>query len=479
MLTYNLDSEKKMPLYEQLYSAIKSDILSNRIESGFKLPSKRNFAKNLAVSTITVESAYEMLLSEGFIFSVPKSGYFVSDCKNVYSADLSNDFTEENSDSSEKSAEKNDENAQNFDFDFVSSATLASLFPFSAMAHLTRKILAEKSDSIMRSSPSGGILELKRAICRHLEQFRALKANENQIVIGAGTEYLYSLLIQLLGFDKIWAVEDPGYTKIAQIYSAHRLRVAHIPMDLSGMCVDELKKSGAEIAHISPSHQFPTGITASVERRRELLSWAAEKSGRFIIEDDYDSELRLDSAPVPSLQSIDTAGKVIYINTFSRTLSSTLRVSYMVLPLSLSAIFYEKLGFYSNTVPVVNQRALAAFMTEGFFEKHINRLRRHYTAVRDELLLAIREADNRLSRAEITGENAGLHFLLNLSKLTEKSDAELADCAKNAGIKIRCLSEYFSNPENAVRGTLVVNYSSLPANPEKIRDVASRLASIL
>lgn len=470
MLTYNLsESKKSLPLYEQLYKNIKTDIISGKLESGAKLPSKRNFAKNLGISTITVESAYEMLLSEGFIFSVPKSGYFVSE--NPPDTALSSQESE--SDESEKREEgKGEEKAL---FDFESSATLPVLFPFSAWAHLTRKVLSEKKE-VLRASPSFGTRELQRAIKRHLEQFRALKVSEEQIVIGAGTEYLYSLIIQFLGTNKTYAVEEPGYQKISEVYFAHNIKTAHIALDAEGIDMEALSKSGADVAHISPSHHFPTGITTTISRRKELLEWAVEKEGRFIIEDDYDSELRLDGYPVPALQSIDSADKVIYINTFSKTLSSTLRVSYMVLPSSLVSSFSEKLGFYSNTVPVINQHTLASFMNQGFFEKHINRLRRNYTKVRDFLLESVK-ANEKLKTAKISQENSGLHFLLCVE--TEKSDEILTEQARKIGIKIRCLSQYFFDKEKSPAHTLVINYSSIPADKKLIFDALERLSSIL
>lgn len=468
MLTYNLSEGKKsLPLYEQLYKNIKTDIISGKLESGAKLPSKRNFAKNLGISTITVESAYEMLLSEGFIFSVPKSGYFVSE--NPPDAAF---FTEDDEGETSKNAPESEEKA---DFDFESSATLPSLFPFSAWAHLTRKVLSEKKE-VLRASPSFGTRELQKAIKRHLEQFRALKVSEEQIVIGAGTEYLYSLIIQFLGANKTYAVEEPGYQKISEVYRAHNIKTAHIALDSEGIDMSALRKSGADVAHISPSHHFPTGITTTILRRKELLEWAGEKEGRFIIEDDYDSELRLDGFPVPALQSIDNADKVIYINTFSKTLSSTLRVSYMVLPSSLVSAFSEKLGFYSNTVPVINQHTLAFFMNQGFFEKHINRLRRNYTQVRDFLLEGVK-ANDKLKTAQISQENSGLHFLLCVK--TEKSDESLTEQSRKIGIKISFLSKYFFDKEKSPAHTLVINYSSIPADKKLIFDALERLSSIL
>ena len=470
MLTYSFSDEinahtgKKTPLYEQLYDFIRSDILSGKLKGGEKLPSKRNFAKNLAVSTITVETAYDNLLSEGYIYSVEKRGYFISE-------DISSSLLYASSLGTEEKS-KEETQGENTFTDLNSNTANASLFPFSTWAHITRKVMAEKREELLQSSSSGGTEELKQAIARHLSQFRALDIDEQQIIIGAGTEYLYSLIIQLLGYEHTYALEEPGYQKISRIYAAHRVETAHIELDREGISIAELKKSSASIVHISPSHHFPTGCIMTIARRYELLEWADEESDRYIIEDDYDSELRFDSRPIPSLQSIDKKGKVIYINTFSKTLSSTIRVSYMVLPKHLVDVFYSKLGFYSNTVPVINQYVLASFMSSGHFEKHINRLRQHYKDLRNYFLTQIQQ---HLRGAEVKDEVAGLHFLLHIA--TDKSDEELKRAAKEKGVLLSCLSDYYFDKAKAKEHIIVVNYSSL--DKAQIQSAVSILSHII
>jgi len=454
MLTYSFDEKSKKPLYEQLYDFIKADILSLKLKEKEKLPSKRNFAKNLAVSTITVETAYDKLASEGYIYSVAKSGYFVSSL-DFYQKDFSvkqDTDAEKSKNTSEQKPNKDTEEKA----DLTNNSAKAALFPFSTWAHITRKIMAEKKEYLLHSSSCGGTQELRKAIARHLLQFRDLKVSDEQIIIGAGTEYLYSLIIQFLGYENTYAVEEPGYKKISSIYQAHTVKTVHIPLDDKGINIELLEESKANIAHISPSHHFPTGKVTPIERRYELLDWADKEDNRYIIEDDYDSELRLDSHPIPTLQSIDTKGKVIYINTFSKTLSSTIRVSYMVLPKRLVEKFYSKLGFYSNTVPVINQYALAAFMSEGHFEKHINRLRRHYKDLRNFFLEEIKE---KLKDAQIMEEDAGLHFLLRVN--TKKSDEQILKDAEKKGVKLSLLSDYYFDKSKAKEHIIVVNYSNL------------------
>ena len=244
-------------------------------------------------------------------------------------------------------------------------------------AKLTRENVAGRSDKLLEVSESSGIYELREAIAGHLASFRGLHASPDQIVVGAGTEYLYGLIIKLLGKDKKYCVEDPGYRKISQIYEAEGVKHAFGKMDGSGLLVSELVRTKADIAHISPTHHFPTGITMPIGRRGEIMAWAMEEEGRYIVEDDYDSEFRLAGRPVPSLFSTDNNNKVIYMNTFSKTISPSLRVGYMVLPKCLVDRFDVRLGFYSCTVPTFEQLVIAELINNGDFERHINRVRRN------------------------------------------------------------------------------------------------------
>ncbi len=445
MLTYSFSDIGSESLYEHLYGCIKNDILSGKLRSGTKLPSKRTFAKNLGISTITVENAYSLLISEGYIYSIPKKGYFISDI----------------SASPTQLAEPHDENdtaASEYIADFAGNNTLHTLFPFTTWAKLMRGVISEKRVELMKKSPSGGLPELRAAIAEHLYQFRGMRVLPSQIIIGSGTEYLYGLIIQLLGQKNVFAVEDPGYRKIAMVYEANGVDFRYIPLDSDGIDVNALRDSKADILHISPSHHFPTGTVTPINRRYELLSWAAEAPTHYIIEDDYDSEFRLCGKPVPTLRSIDVTDKVIYMNTFTKTLASTIRISYMVLPMTLTEKFYKKLGFYSCTVSTFEQYALAEFINGGFFGNHINRARRYYREERDELLKVISE-NAAFSDTEILEQDSGLHFLLRLN--TSLSDKELVTNARRYGINVSCLSEYFHDKQNAAEHILIINYSGI------------------
>ena len=461
MLTYALENRGTDTLYEYLYKQIKTDILSKKLVAGERLPSKRLLAKNLNVSTITVENAYSQLVAEGYIYSIPKSGYYVTDI----SADLMEPLPERPAKQFEKPEEK-----KTYFADFASNSTVEDAFPFSIWSKLLKEVMAENSKELMSRSPSKGVYELRSAVAGYLYQFRGMDVKPEQVIIGAGTEYLYGLIIQLLGYDKCYAVEDPGYQKISRIYQAQNVCCKFVAMDENGINMEALEESGADVLHISPAHHFPTGLVTPVSRRYELLSWASRKDNRYIIEDEYDSEFRLVGKPVPTLESIDVGEKVIYINTFSKSLSSTIRISYMVLPESLMRRYDEMLSFYACTVSNIEQYTLARFITDGCLEKHINRMRNYYREQRDLVLACIKKYMNP-DKIRICEENSGLHFLLEID--TNYSDERLRNNAEARDIHISFLSQYYRNTENARYHTLVINYSGIM--PEHIEEAVRRL----
>lgn len=449
MLTYSFTDIGSDSLYIHLYNCIKKDILDGTLTPNTKLPSKRSFAKNLGISTITVENAYAQLKSEGYIYSLPKRGFFVKEI--MKPALLSPAAPLPKAQATEKK--------ECYQIDFVNNKTTPDNFPFSIWAKLIRETISEKSEELMISPPCGGIMELRAAICHHLKGFRNMDVSPEQVIIGAGTEYLYGLLIKLLGFQKEYAIENPGYQKLAKIYDSYQVKYHAIPLDENGMDVSALEDSHAHIAHITPSHHYPTGIVTSVSRRYELLAWASKHPGRYIIEDDYDSEFRLSGQPIPTLQSIDHSEKVIYINTFAKSLSSTVRLSYMVLPKHLFEMYNRQLSFYSCTVSNFEQYTLARFLADGYFEKHINRMRTHYKGIRDTLLDTIKKSPFS-SRIRILEEDAGLHFLMQID--TDQTDRELLQTAAKHGVHLSCLSQYYFEPVAQMpKHTLILNYSGL------------------
>ncbi len=520
MLTYSFEDIGNDTLYEHLYKAVKNDILNGTLTPMQKLPSKRSFAKNLSISTITVENAYSQLLAEGYIFSVPKKGYYVSDFSNPLLPDINikSDFhntdmkqNHPNTDTGQNTS--NTDTTQNifntdvrqnvlntdirqniFNIDTMSTSVNthnmpeaftsinltvnhinADNFPFSIWSKLIREVISTEKSSLMKPLPSAGSYELRSAIAKHLRDYRGLKVSPEQIIIGAGTEYLYSIIIQLMGRKLVYGLEDPGYKKISKIYNSHKVACTYIPITASGINMDILRKSSADIMHISPSHHFPTGIVTSIRTRYKLLEWANENKTRYIIEDDYDTEFRLVGKPIPALLGIDRNEKVIYMNSFSKSLSSTIRISYMVLPAQLMKKYNETLSFYSCTVSSFEQATLAKFISDGYFEKHINRMRNYYRKLRDTLLNAIRKSPLN-SNCTILEENSGLHFLLKIN--TDKTDTQLKADARSNGLIISCMSDYYMHhPINNNEHIIIINYSGIDAG--SINSIIEKLCRII
>lgn len=454
MLTYNLKKSPGVPLYEALYRCIREDILSGSLAPGEKLPSKRALAENLEVSKITVETAYSQLLAEGYIRSREKVGYFVEAVERPEAP------------GQDKRSQPVPE-AETPLLDLTTNGT--EQFPFSVWSRLQREVMLDYGEALLRPLPNRGIPELRKAIAEHLAAFRGMRVSPENILIGAGTDFLYNLLIQLLGREKTYAVEEPGYGKIRKIYAAGGVACVSAPMDGLGVRPESLEN--ADVLHFSPSHHFPTGLVTPVSRRMELLEWARQE--KWIIEDDYDSEFRFDAHPMPAMQSLDRWGRVIYMNTFSKSLAPSIRISYMVLPENLMAQFQRKLGFYSCTVPSFEQYTLARFLSRGYFEKHINRMRKFYKNRRNTLV-SLLENCVFSDRLTILEQNAGLHFLLRVK--TDREDGELTRMLKGLGIRIHALSEYYHDSPGS-RHCLVVNYSGL--KEENLESALERIEKTL
>lgn len=438
MLTYQLKKQPGLPLYESLYRGIREDILSGRLSPGEKLPSKRALAQHLEVSKITVETAYSQLLSEGYIRSAEKVGYFVEAVEQPLHPT--------------RYVREEVENEPPPILDLTANGP--AHFPFSVWSRLQREVMLDYGEKLLKPLHNQGSPALRCAIARHLARFRGIGVAPENIVIGAGTDFLYNLLIQLLGRDKIYGVEDPGYEKIRKIYTAGGVECVSAIMDERGVLPQALGR--AQVLHISPAHHFPTGLVTPLSRRQELMDWA-ERADGYIIEDDYDSEFRFHARPMPALQALDRQGRVIYLNTFSKSLAPSIRVGFMVLPPALMAVFREKLGFYSCTVPSFEQYTLAQFLDRGYFEKHINRMRKFYRARRDRVVAAL-ESCPYAQRMTILEQDAGLHFLVRVE--TSLSDAALAARFSEAGIRVRCLTDFY-HEEMESGHCLVVNYSGL------------------
>ena len=453
MLTYDLTQKDKLTIYEYLYQCIKRDILDGVLRPHEKLPSKRELAKHHQISLKTVENTYEQLLTEGYIYSEEKRGYFVM----PIGKDAGN-RTSAHENHMPFSVYQGDVGEEHYFVDFTSNQAAIDKFPFSTWAKTMRNVLTEQDAHLLQTVPFQGIFELRQAIAKYLYAFRGMQVSPDQIIIGAGTEYLYGRLIQLLGREHVYAVEDPGYQKITKIYRAHDVTWEYIPVDENGLQVERLYESQASVVHVSPGHHFPTGSIMPIARRKQLLEWAEQDRERYIIEDDYDSEFRFSRRPVPAIQSINYNHRVIYMNTFSKTLAPSIRISYMVLPRKLMERYINTMNFYSCTVSAFEQYTMAEFMNKGYFERHIHRMKKYYKEKRDSLLKVL-EYSPLKEYVTIDEKDAGNHFLMNLK--TNLSDTELKWYAREQGIKLDCLSEYCVGDKEAFEHTIIVNYSDL------------------
>ncbi len=354
-MKYHIDKKSLVPAYLQLYEQLKSDIVSHHFSFGSKLPSKRTLAAEIGVSVIPVEHALTLLCDEGYIEAQERSGYFV-----IYKR---KDFGGSN------------ETPYVAIMPELHPHSSSGEFPFSVFAKTVRKVLLDYGDNVFVKSHNHGTLELRNAICTYLARSNGISVSPEQVIIGAGAEYLYSLIVQLFGKDKIYATENPCYEKIRRVYEANGVQCEALKIGSGGIKTSELEKAKAKILHITPFNSFPSGVTANATKRYEYIQWARERDA-YIIEDNYDSELTISKKNEDTVFSLDTDGRVLYLNTFSKTIAPAMRVGYLILPKNLLGEFEEKLGFYSCTVPVLEQYILSNLILSGDFERHINRVRR-------------------------------------------------------------------------------------------------------
>lgn len=449
MLTYDLSERGNKTLYEYLYQCIREDIQKGRLKAGEKLPSKRKLAQQHQISLKTVENAYEQLMLEGYINGQEKRGYFVMESEIRYSQKAGRLPYEP-----EALPEKED----TLLVDFTSNQAAVEKFPMDTFSKVIRQVLAERGRELLETVPFAGVYELRVEIAKYLYAYRGMEVSPEQIIIGAGTEYLYGRLLQLLGRESIYAIEDPGYHRFAKLYEANGVQWRYVGIDEEGISMEKLRESGANVVHVSPAHHFPTGLITPISRRQELLAWTEECLGRYIIEDDYDSEFRFSKRPIPSIQSMDKNHRVIYFNTFSKTLAPSIRISYMVLPPALMERYVSTMNFYACTVSALEQYAMAEFMKKGYFERHIHRMKNDYRKKRDRVLEVLEQSPLR-DYITVTEKGAGNHFLVMLH--TSLSDTQLKWLAGEQGIKLNFLSEYCVQEKERYAHIMLVNYSDL------------------
>lgn len=434
-LTPNLNFTSGEPLYVQLYKYIKNEIKTGNLAVNAKLPSKRKFATYLQVSENTIESAYEQLMAEGYIESKARKGYFVCEVEQYHIA----------SENEEPLAEEKQHIEGKYMYHFTHSGVDIRTFPFSVFRKLTNQVLTKDNGEVLMLGHPQGEQELRNQIAKYLYKSRGVNCSPSQIILGSGTQYLMKMLLQVLD-GSIFAVENPGYHRKLVIFEKGMDNVRDIPLDKGGLILSKLKNSGANIVFVTPSHQFPCGMIMPIARRMQLLKWAKEESGRYIIEDDYDSEFRYTGKPIPALQGLDKDEKVIYMGTFSKALLPSIRISYMVLPRPVLKIYQEDYFFYAQTVSRTDQEILIKFLQEDYWDKHIQKMRVVYRKKRDSLMAAISEYFP--PSAEVIGQESGLHILVRPNN--RMNEQELIMKAADEGIKVYPVSQFGSNDGHTI-----------------------------
>lgn len=446
-MTIQLRADGDKCLYEQIYEHIKQEIREGKLLTGERLPSTRSLAEYLQVARSTVDYAYDQLLSEGYIEARPYKGYFVCPMEELLQMESSMQGNAERtrtvlqeaivgSTDTELTEHRAGEERLSYLYDFSPNGIDMSGFPFGVWKRITKNILTDANSELFSQGEPQGDYDLRLTISRYLHSSRGVNCTPEQIIVGAGNDYLLMLLEKILGRHVKIAMENPTYKRAYRIFESFAYPITTVDMDESGMKVDKLTKEDVRLAYVMPSHQFPTGTVMPIGRRRELLKWADGGSDRYLIEDDYDSEFRYRGKPIPSLQASDEHGKVIYIGTFSKAIAPAIRVSYMVLPGELLARYREKCYFYSCTVSRIDQRILNEFIRDGYFERHLNKMRKIYRGKHDLLLDCLKPFEEKFA---ISGEHAGLHLLLK-AKDEEEEKTFIRSAAEN-GVKVYGLSD--------------------------------------
>ncbi|GAF64622.1 transcriptional regulator [Bacillus sp. TS-2] len=441
-----LNKQSSVPLYEQLYSYIKKEIIEGRIEFGTKLPSKRKLSEFLKVSQNTVETAYEQLLAEGYIEVIARKGFFVQTYEDLQF--VSPTIQQRNTDKLEMK--------EVIDYHFHPSQIDSTFFPFDKWRKHMKNALTKSQHHLLLLGDYRGEYELRYEISQYIYHSRGVICKPEQIIIGAGVEVLLQQLVLLLGSSQMYGVEDPGYHVILKILKHYPNKATALEMDDKGISIKHLLQSKLDVLYLTPSHHFPYGTVLSINRRKRILEWAEEKSHRYIIEDDYDSEFRYSGKTIPSLHSMDRSEKVIYLGSFSKSLMPSARISYMVLPNTLLHSYQEQFNYFHQTVSRIDQVVLAEFMKNGDFEKHLNRMKKIYRRKLERVKSILKPYEQDLT---IVGEQSGLHIVLVVHNgLTEK---ELIDKAKEKNLKIYPLSSYSMKNSSTTPPKFVIGFASI------------------
>ncbi len=430
MKMLNLNPKLKIPLYIQMYSEIKNFILDGSLISKSKLPSKRNLMKKYNISQSTIQNALYLLIEEGYIYSKERKGYFVSDLENIYVK------------SNEKHKKKEKNKMKKIKYDFSYSGVDFKSIPKNIFKKLSKEIFEDPNNDLSFQGDIQGYEPLRESICEYLSESRGFVVEAEQVIVSSGTEYLFYIIFKLFNKEK-YGLENPGYKMLQDLFFSNEIDWTPVNLDYEGMLIEELEKKNVNIACITPSHQFPTGVIMSIKRRQEILSWAYKRENRYIVEDDYDSEFKYNGKPIPALKAIDYKDKVIYIGSFSKSISPAIRVSYMVIPRKLLDIYRKKLPYFICPVSIFTQKILYKFIQDGYFVKHLNRMRTVYKKKRELLVKCLKEESNKRIKKEINiqGADAGLHIIISFP-FDVNEEKFLKSCV-DYSIKIYTLKSYY------------------------------------
>ena len=446
-LPLTLRSGDGAPLYEQLYSSILGQIRAGELPAGTRLPGKRSLSQQLSVGVNTVDTAYQMLVAEGYLEARPRSGFFVLETVETVAPGgaAAVSIPEEASPPPCR-------------FDLSTGSVDTELFPFRTWGRIQKELLYDAPE-LLSHGPRQGERALRQAVGEYLATYRGVVCSPEQIVVGAGTEYLLGLVAHLLQ-GQTAAVENPGDDRPRTILTNGGISCRCVDIDSGGISLAGLEGSGADMCYVTPSHHFPTGVTMPAGRRAQLLRWAAAEEKRFILEDDYDAEFRFDMRPVPSLQGMaGPDGPVVYLCTFSKSLAPSIRIACMVLPGVLLERYRAAFGSYANTVSRFEQQTLCRFLREGYFTRHLARIRLAYKARMEALVRALEEKFGE-EAIILRGRHTGLHLLLTLPE--GPGEEVMEERALEQGVRLRGLSRYYmERREECPPNTVVLGYAGV------------------
>ncbi|QDR79150.1 PLP-dependent aminotransferase family protein [Sporomusa termitida] len=448
-----LNPNSKEPLYIQLYQHYKNAIEQNRIVKGEKLPSIRGLAKSLAVSKITVEKAYQQLLSEGYISNYDRSRYTVNKFEDIRCE------TGAATAAAAPAYQPLPAEEATILYDFASGEMDINGFDFSLWKRYISKVFLNK-ERLVGYGHIRGEPELRTQIAKYIQKSRGVYTQPDQIIVGAGVQNLLNILCSLLKLEhQSIAFEEPGFKNGRRIFTDHAFAIIPVKMRQDGIAIEELVKSGTKLVYLSPSHQFPTGYIMPVGKRTRLLKWAQSVDGT-IIEDDYDSEFRYFGRPIPALKGLDNAGRVVYLGSFSKVIPPSIRISYLVLPEHLLALYHQNSSLYNQAASTIEQLALAKFMEDGHLERQIRRLRKLYAEKNVLLFDAIRNILG--EHVEVTDTESGLHTILSVkAELTAK---DLVEKALAQGCRVAPVQDYYLESSQEKLPQIILYFSKIPAN---------------